>query len=109
MTPKLVADAARAGDVAATELIKRVAEYLAIAIADVATVIDPQLVVFAGGVAQMGDLLLDPIRRLLARPVGMCPTGGIAVRLSELGQDAGVLGGVALAIEATQDATGTRP
>jgi glucokinase len=109
VTPKLVADAARAGDTAAASLIARVAGYLTIAIADVAVVIDPKLVVFAGGVAQMGDLLLDPIRRILARPGGMCPTGGIDVRLSELGQDAGVLGGVALAIEAAQNAAGARP
>ncbi len=101
VTPKLVAEAARAGDEVAAGLIQRVAEYLTVGIANVATVIDPELVVFAGGVAQMGDLLLDPIRRDLARPVGMCPTDRIDVRVSELGNDAGVLGGVALALNKT--------
>ena len=60
------------------------------------------MVVFAGGVAQMGDLLLEPVRRELARPVGMVPSADIEVCVSELGPDAGVLGAVALAVEATQ-------
>jgi glucokinase len=109
LTPKLVADAALAGDPAAIDLIARVAGYLAIAVADITTVIDPQLVVFAGGVAQMGDLLLDPLRRLLARPEGMCPTDRLDVCISALGNDSGVLGGVALAIAATEVKGGTLP
>lgn len=99
VTPKVVAQAAREGDAAAAELIERVARYLGIAVANVVTVLHPQLVVFAGGVAQMGELLLEPIRQTVVRRAGMVPTDDVEIRLSELGADAGVMGGVALAMQ----------
>jgi glucokinase len=97
VSPKEMAEAARAGDETVAEAIRRATEYLGIGVANVVTVLHPELVVFGGGVAQMGDLLLDGVRDAVRRRVRMIPTSDLRVELSLLGERAGVLGAVALA------------
>jgi glucokinase len=97
ITPKQMAAAAGDGDDAVLEAIRRVAEYLAIGVANVVVAIHPELIVFGGGVAQMGDLLLDRVRQAVQRRVNMIPTDDLRIELSLVGNRAGVLGAVALA------------
>ena len=49
--------------------------------------------------AQIGDLLFDAVRETVRRRVGMFPTDGIEIKPSLLGEEAGVLGGIALAMK----------
>jgi len=58
-----VAAAARMGDLVAQEIITEAGDYLGIAIANLINVVNPGTIVVGGGVAQMGDLFLEPIRR----------------------------------------------
>ncbi len=58
-----VASAARMGDLIAQEIIAEAGDYLGIAIANLINVVNPGMIVVGGGVAQMGDLFLEPIRR----------------------------------------------
>lgn len=99
ITPSEMAAAAEAGDEAVREAILRAAGYLGIGVANVVTVLHPELVVIGGGVAEMGLLLIDTIRDTLTRRVGMFPTDGVRVERSALGAKAGVLGAVALAAQ----------
>jgi len=100
VSPATMAQAARAGDQAVRAAIDRAASYLAVGVANVVTAFHPELVVLGGGVAAIGDLVLDAVRSGLAERVRMFPTGGVAVRLSELGDRAGIHGAVALAMAA---------
>ncbi len=59
----------------------------------------PDLVVLGGGAAAMGELLFDPVRKTVARRVHMFPVDDIRIEPSMLGDRAGVLGAVALAIK----------
>ncbi|MFV0462869.1 MAG: ROK family transcriptional regulator [Nostocoides sp.] len=61
-----VFNAGLAGDPRALTLIHEVADDFVRSIAPVVLAVDPQLVVVGGGVARAGDLLLEPIRDLLA-------------------------------------------
>ncbi len=61
-----VAEAARLGDLVAQQIVTTAGGYLGIAIADLVNLFNPSLVVLGGGVAQIGDLLLDPIRRVVS-------------------------------------------
>lgn len=98
VTTRTIAEAARAGDTGAQEAINRAVEYLSIGIANVVTCIHPQLIVLGGGVAEMGDLLLVPLRESLPKRVGMFPPTDVRIEQSLLGVRAGALGAIALAI-----------
>ncbi|QDT36630.1 ROK family protein [Stratiformator vulcanicus] len=97
VTPKRVAEAIAAGDEQLAGAIDRVGGYLGIAAANIVTSLHPQAIVYGGGVAAMGDLLFEPVRREIRDRVGMFPTGDILVVRSELEEDAGLLGAIALA------------
>ena len=76
-----------------------VTTYIGIATANAVTILHPDLVVFGGGVAEMGDFLLDRVRDVVTKRVGMFPTDGVQILHSELGNLAGVMGAIALASE----------
>ena len=86
------------GDVSTREAIDRAAGFLGIAVANVVTVLHPELVVLGGGVAELGEVLLIPVRDVVRQRVGMFPTDGVRIEKSQLGERAGILGAVALAV-----------
>ncbi len=87
-----IAAAAAAGDALALEVWNETCRYLAIACINIQHTFNPQRVVFAGGLSETGDLLLNAINiayraeasRLLGDPPEIC--------LAELGNDAGFVG-----------------
>jgi predicted NBD/HSP70 family sugar kinase len=94
-----VFEAARAGDAAARRIVGVVAERVALAIAAIAPVVDPELVILGGGIGRQGDLLLEPVERELADLSPFRPR----VEVSALGEDAELHGAVALALQSAQD------
>jgi len=97
VSPRVMADAARAGDEAVASALARVGSLLGIGIANVVTTIHPDLVVIGGGVAELGDLLLEPARAEVSARVGMLPPETVRIEKSLLGERCGLAGGVALA------------
>lgn len=98
ITPKEMAAAAEAGDEAIADAIQRAAGYLGIGVANVVTTLHPDLVVLGGGVAEMGDVLLDRVREVMLSHVRMFPADGVRIERSRLGSRAGVIGAAALAM-----------
>jgi predicted NBD/HSP70 family sugar kinase len=94
-----VFNAAHRGDAAARQAIALEAERLALAIATVTPILDPELVVLGGGIGRNGDLLLGLIERELRRWSPFQPR----VLTSALGDDGVVLGAVATALEAARE------
>jgi glucokinase len=99
VTPREMALAAAAGDDAVREALIRAAEYIGIGVANVVVALHPDLVVFGGGVAEIGPLLFDTVRETVHRRVGMFPTDDLRIEKSLLGDKAGALGGIALAMK----------
>lgn len=97
VSPKEIAAAAQAGDTAVQEALRRAGEYLGIGVANVIVTLHPELIVFGGGVAQMGEVLLQYVRETVRRRVHMIPSETVRIEISKLGDQAGVLGAVALA------------
>ena len=97
VTPKEMAAAAEGGDEAVRDAISRAAGYLGIGVANVVTILHPDLVVLGGGVAEMGAILIEQVDQVMRKRVGMFPTDGVRVVASMLGDRAGLLGAVALA------------
>ncbi len=92
ITPEIIARAARNGDAVAREIFEIAGGYIGTAVANVVVAVNPERVVIAGGVAQAGDLLLDPIRRTLHKRVFVVPKERIEIVPSSLGNNAGVVG-----------------
>jgi predicted NBD/HSP70 family sugar kinase len=66
LTARDVTLAARRGDLVSQKIITSAGRYLGIAIAGLVNLFNPQTIVVGGGVAQVGDLLLQPIRDTVA-------------------------------------------
>jgi predicted NBD/HSP70 family sugar kinase len=91
-----VLEAARAGDKVALEVVDEVADRMARAIAAVAGLLNPELMVIAGAVAGAGDLLLHRIRdRLVPDLIDLPPR----LAMSSLGDQAVVVGAVRMALD----------
>jgi glucokinase len=98
ITAPAVTSAAREGDPAALECVRIIGEALGQGLADLAAVLDPGAFVVGGGVAEAGDLLLEPARRVFAERL----TGGshrphAPLLPAVLGNDAGLVGAADLA------------
>jgi len=85
------AEAARDPDGPAARAVARTGECLGFGLASLANILDPDLIVIGGGLAALGDALLDPARRVLHRHAlpgpARCPVVPAA-----LGSDAAVIG-----------------
>jgi glucokinase len=92
ITPELVCQAALAGDSIAKEIYERAGRYIGIGVASVVTVINPHRIVFGGGVAAAGELILDPIRRTVRSRVTLINVDDVHIVLAELGNNAGLIG-----------------
>jgi glucokinase len=99
VSPKTMAEAAEAGETAIREAIVRAAQYLGIAVSNVVVTLHPDLIVLGGGVAGIGPLLFDTVRETMQSRVRMFPVDDIRIEPSMLGEKAGMLGGVALAMK----------
>jgi glucokinase len=96
-TAEEVVAAARAGEGSALEALRRTADYLALGIASLISILDPEMVVLGGGFMQAGDLIMDRIRSQ-----ALCWTQPVAARhvrieKTALRADAGLLGAARLA------------
>lgn len=98
LTARLIADAAKEGDLVAIGAYRRAGEYLGIAVANYLHAFDPSIVVFGGGVSMVGALLFDPFYVSLKQRV-FHPRylEGLKIEMAALGDDAGLLGALALA------------
>ena len=95
-----VTEVAQAGDAAAVELLADLGTWIGEGAASVAAILDPELIVIGGGVAEAGDLLLDAVRAAYGRQLtgrGHRPVADIVP--ASLGNDAGLIGAAAIAAE----------
>jgi predicted NBD/HSP70 family sugar kinase len=96
LTAERVFAAAGDGDRAARRVVTQEADRIALTIAAVAAVLDPELVILGGGIGANGDLLLSPVRRRLAELSPFRPT----IEASILREEATLYGSVSMALRA---------
>lgn len=100
ITAEMVAEGAVLRDPLCERLWEETAEYIAIGLGAIVHVLAPEAIVLGGGVAQTGELLLEPVRRRLCDHVFYVPLEMIAVRGAVLGHDSALIGAAALALDA---------
>jgi glucokinase len=99
ITPHLIAEAAQEGDALAREVMDETAFYIGVGVANLINLMNPEIFVIGGGIAQAGDVLFQPLRRTVrARAVALQQQTARIVA-AELGDNAGVMGAVVLALQ----------
>lgn len=98
MNARDVSEAAQKGDALAIKAYQRAGEYLGIGVASFLHAFDPSIVIFGGGVSQVGGLLFDSFHVSLKKHV-FHPRylENLSITTAALKDDAGLLGARALA------------
>ena len=97
--PRPIFAAARAGDPLARTIVAEEARRIGLHVLPVAAVADVDLVILGGGIGANGDLLLEPIRVLLADALPYPPR----VEVSALGEAAVLTGALATGVRAARE------
>ncbi len=99
---RALADLALGGDVAVRDIFTEAGRRLGQAVANLINVLDPEKVIIGGGVAQAGDLILEPCRQMIPALVMAEAGGRIPIVTAQLGTHAAAVGSAFLAREQEQ-------
>ena len=88
ITLDMILKAARDNDGVSISVIRDTVKYLAMAVSNVAAVVDPELIVLGGILESSGDLLLEPIRQECARRMPPGIFDNVRIEVSPLGATA---------------------
>ncbi len=98
ITARDVATAARRGDLVAQQILTRAGTHIGIAIAGMVNLFNPALVIIGGGVAQTGDILLEPMRQAVQRRSLPAAARVVRITTAMLGRRSSSIGAVIQAL-----------
>ena len=87
-----IVQASRAGDGVSISVVRDTAKYIGMAIGNVATMLDPEIIVLGGAIANWGDVMLEAIKVECARRLHPLQAERVRIVLSTLGHDAVAIG-----------------
>nr|MDA8218582.1 ROK family protein [Dehalococcoidales bacterium] len=93
-----VEQAAREGDELAVDVLRRAGTYVGIGVTNLLHLFDPEMVVIGGGVSRAGDFLFRPVIETVKLRAMSSYSEGIAIVPAALGDNAGLMGAVALVL-----------
>jgi glucokinase len=96
ITAQIVFEASKKGDPVATQVVRDTAHFLGVGVSNLINVLNPDIVVIAGGVTQAGDLLFDPLRAEIKRRAFKSLVDACRIVPGALPVSAGVVGAVAI-------------
>ncbi|MBO4106781.1 ROK family glucokinase [Streptococcus suis] len=99
VTAKDVFDLAKEGDDLALIVYRHFSEYLGVACANIAAVLNPAYIVLGGGVSAAGEFLLDGVRKVFEENSFPQIKESTQIVLATRGNDAGVLGAASLVLK----------
>lgn len=105
LTAKAINDAAVAGDILARRLMHDTARYLAVGATSLMHTIDPDVVLFSGGMIAAGEPFLEQIRAHIQQIAFPEPARNTKVDFASLGDDAGFIGAAGCARQAREQGT----
>ncbi|HXF86545.1 MAG TPA: ROK family transcriptional regulator [Anaerolineales bacterium] len=98
ITAQDVAEAARRGDFHAQEIIRRAGTFIGIAIAGLINLFNPSIVIIGGGVAQVGDMLTNPIRQAVRERALRASEQSVRITTGMLGRRSLLIGATVQAL-----------
>lgn len=104
LTLKDVIGRALSGDPGCRRVLADAGEALGLALSGVVNLLNPEVIVIGGQMARVGDLLLDPARRVIERCALPSAAQSLTLRVGALADEADVVGALALANEVHESA-----
>jgi glucokinase len=95
VTAELVSQAASMGDPVSHQIFARAGQALAVGVGGLVNVFNPELIIIGGGLAQAGELILEPFRATLPQYTMRPLYAHVSIVPSSLGQDTGIYGAAA--------------
>jgi predicted NBD/HSP70 family sugar kinase len=92
ITLDMILKGAHDNDGVSISVIRDTVKYLAMAVSNIAAVIDPEVIVLGGILQSSGDLLLEPIRQECARRMPPGIYDNVRIEMSQLGADSAPIG-----------------
>ncbi len=99
LSADLIFEMARQGENWAQQVVGEMVNYLGLAIANISVLLDPEVIVLGGGVADSADLFIGPILERLDGTIPYAPQ----LVASNLGRHATVMGAIMQVINATDE------
>jgi predicted NBD/HSP70 family sugar kinase len=99
MTLPMAISRAKAGDAGCARVLSDAGRHIGVAIANLANLLNPEVIVVGGELAEAGDLLLDPMRTVLRRYAIPSAASTAEIVRAALGERAEALGALALALQ----------
>ena len=98
LSPRTIAECCNQGDELAIEVFRRTGTILGIGLANYASLVNPEAIIFTGGISKAGKWLLDPVYDAFERNVFRNMRGQVKLIVSELNdREREVIGASALA------------
>ncbi len=92
ITAEKVGAAAQGGDSLALEVISTAATYLGVGMVNLVNIFNPEMLIVGGGVAKLGDLLLNPARRVVRERAFQLSAQAVRIVPAQMGEHSGLLG-----------------
>lgn len=92
ITPYIVAQAAKEGDVVAKRIFTIMGEYVGFGLASVINLLNPERIIIGGGVADAGEIIFAPIRETISKRAMPIAAAAVEIVPAQLGNMAGVIG-----------------
>jgi glucokinase len=94
---------ARQGNPTAKKLIAQAGEYLGLALANLVSILNPEMIVIGGGVAAAGNLLLTPAKKTMRQWAQPLASKQVRILRSRLGERGALLGMAKMAFDDTSE------
>lgn len=98
ISAKSVFDAVKAGDQTAVEISEEFGHYLGYALANIAAITDPAVIVIGGGVSRAGEVLIQVIEKNF-KDRAFFANKSVKFALAQLGNNAGICGAAKMILE----------
>jgi glucokinase len=106
ITARDIFDQARSGDAFAGECVQNAADILGIGVANIISLINPEIVILGGSVGRQGDLLEEKIRAVVSGWAQPISAKSVLLHSSELGVKAGLYGAAYAVLDRTKQRKG---
>jgi glucokinase len=98
LTAEKIYRAGQEGDELALEIFRRMGVYLGVGLANLVNVLNPEVIVIAGGVANAWDLFAEHAIHEMRERAFPLPAANVQIKRGECGDNAGLLGAARLAL-----------
>ena len=99
ITPKIISEAYHKGDKLAEEIWIEVGVYLGTLFSGLVNLLNPQIIIVGGGIAQVGEILFSTVKRTIDERCFSLLSKDVKVVPAKLGKDAGIIAAASLILE----------